>query len=338
MRLPGFGETTEQCRRVKYYYSCPDGHVKIPVRDSCQRVECPNCWVDWASKASHRVSDRLRGVRSFIYHNSPGEYKKVKRIRHFTFSPPSGVIDESMGLEDVKRCWRRFARSNVSLCSGAVVYHPYRIRDDVERRLAAYMKRRELSVNRNDCYEDGGYWALVRADVLDLGGVSAYVEFSPHFHVLGSGWLPNSSQFYAQTGWVYKNLGQRHLKITISPVTGGIVDEIGITMKYLLSHSGVEPTPTGRYRQSYWYFGYASPKNSRLVRSESGSPVNRLVVDSVLVCPVCGRPLCKSFLDEQFVSSGPNPYWEYLDGCPGMVKMEEVCIRRVYRSYEVKVG
>ena len=319
MELPGFGSDTDKCREPSGWISCADGCTKTPLRDSCQRVECPHCWGDWAGKAARRVSDRLRGVRSFIYHERPGDYHQVKRIRHIVFSPPHGMLKEDDGLDAAKRVWRRLERSMHLLYMGTVFYHPYRIRDDVEERLKCYMRERGLADDPGD-YQDGGYWALVRADVLGLGCRDAYIEFSPHYHVLGSGGLMPSDKFFEKThGWVYVMLGARHMRIRINPKTGAIVDEVAITAKYILSHAGVEKSKeTGRYRNSYWQMGYTA--QGRLVRNERGTPVVRLHLTSVLVCPVCGEELHRCHIDYA--------------GEPVMDTNAIFCDRK-YRKYEV---
>jgi len=50
--------------------------------------------------------------------------------------------------------------------------------------------------------------------------------FSPHFHVIGFGWIENTKEIYHKEGWVVKNLGVR------KSVFG--------TFHYQLSHAGVK--------------------------------------------------------------------------------------------------
>jgi hypothetical protein len=322
MDLPGYGADTPQCREPSGFISCPDLHLRIPVRNSCQRVECPHCWTDWASKASRRVSDRLRGVRACIYHEYIDRFPQVKKVRHFVFSPPPGLLKESDRLDRVKSIWKKFQKAERLLHMGVVFYHPYRIRDDVERSLRVYMRERGLSPD-GDGYEDGGYWALVRADVLNLGSRDAYIHFSPHYHVLGSGGLPPSDVFHANTSWVYVQLGERHLRMFPDEKTGIIRDEISVTAKYLLSHAGVEKTEKGTFKNSYWYFGYCSHKIAHLVRDSRGKPVIRLCLQSALKCPVCG----------QFMKHA----WEVLEKGSVEVRFcaDDVILERKFRKYEV---
>jgi hypothetical protein len=48
---------------------------------------------------------------------------------------------------------------------------------------------------------------------------------SPHFHIVGFGWVRNSASFYQKTQWVVKNLGLRN--------------SVYATIAYQLSHAGV---------------------------------------------------------------------------------------------------
>jgi len=52
--------------------------------------------------------------------------------------------------------------------------------------------------------------------------------YSPHFHILASGWIENTKELYSKEGWIVKNLGVRK--------TPG---EIFATIHYELSHAGI---------------------------------------------------------------------------------------------------
>ena len=86
--------------------------------------------------------------------------------------------------------------------------------------------------------------------------------FSPHFHVLGYGWLTDVRKNYIASGYVVKNIGIR------KTVEG--------TIWYQLSHAGV---PEGRHVVTW--FGVCSYNKLRLAKEEK----------ETRVCPVCGNPL-----------------------------------------------
>jgi hypothetical protein len=293
MELPGLGEPLDKCDVVSGYLSCPDGHTKIPLKSSCQRVECPVCYHAWARKAGHRISERLRGLRSAYYHSRPKEYQKLRSFRHFQFSPPQDLLPVDCTLDEAFALWRSFWEAEKPLYGGSVIFHPYRLTREAKRGLAAYVAARaEADDEGGALYEKGGFWALAREDVLGLGSFEAYYTWGPHYHVIGFGYVAEKSDdFEKRTGWVYSNLRDRNSTIGIDPRTGHIIDEVEATARYQLTHAGVERGASGKYRNSYRWFGICDNKHLRLVKNARGGHVIRRVVESVLICPVCGREL-----------------------------------------------
>jgi hypothetical protein len=86
--------------------------------------------------------------------------------------------------------------------------------------------------------------------------------FSPHFHLIGYGWIKGTKEGYERHGWVVKNVGLR------KTVAG--------TALYQLSHAGIH----GKYHTVTW-FGALSYNKLKVPRSE----------DVVEVCPLCGEKL-----------------------------------------------
>lgn len=339
MLLPGLGEPLDECLLVKGYVTCPEGHFKRAFRSSCQRIECPECFHDWARKAGHRISELLRGVRAAYWHTRRAEYGKVRSFRHIVFSPPPGSLDDACTLDDAFGLFMAMYEAHKPMHGGVVLFHPYRLRKDVQGRLEAYMKERgdyydrcpESAYFDTDMWEDGGYWDLARADVLGIGSLDCYYHFSPHYHVLGFGYLPKVDEFYQVTGgWVYVNLKNRRPTIYENEKTGVLVDEVQNTAKYQLSHAGVERGKGGKFRDAYRRFGICSVSRARLVRLDNGSNVIRLVKESVLKCPICGKRLTAAVDSEGELSLSDHD----------LVMLEEygiyaVFMRKSYRSYEV---
>lgn len=66
------------------------------------------------------------------------------------------------------------------------------------------------------------------------------VRFAPHFHIVGLGRIEaNSKDFYAQTGWIYKNKGNRK--------------SVYHTVQYLLSHCGVLTDESITIQHTSWF-------------------------------------------------------------------------------------
>lgn len=331
MDLPGMGEALESCDDVTGFISCPDGHTKVPLRDSCQRVECPSCFMDWCRKAGHRISERLRGVRAAYYETRRSEYPKVRSFRHIIFSPPQGALSEGCDFDEAYGLFRSMFNAYRPLHGGSVVFHPYRLTEDARRGLAAYVRARAEDGDDDSFYARGGFWALAREDVLHLGSFQAYFTWGPHFHVLGFGFVPPADKFFKETGWVYVNLKDRNPKIVKDEKSGCICDQVELTARYQLSHAGVERGPSGKYRNSYRWFGIADSKHCKLVRTDRGTDVVRLIVDSVLRCPVCGSYLTAS-TDCITGDVVLRTEWLALLHDHGI---GAVFVRKVYRKFEV---
>ena len=86
--------------------------------------------------------------------------------------------------------------------------------------------------------------------------------FSPHFHMIGYGWIQHTKEGYEKHGWVVKNAGIR------KTVSG--------TALYQLSHAGIHE----RYHTITW-FGSLSYNKMRIPPQDP--PLER--------CPICGEKL-----------------------------------------------
>jgi len=86
--------------------------------------------------------------------------------------------------------------------------------------------------------------------------------FSPHFHMIGFGWIERTKEGYERHGWVVKNAGLR------KTVAG--------TALYQLSHAGVH----GKYHTVTWFgsLAYNKLRVAPMVAAEE-------------CCPVCGQKL-----------------------------------------------
>ena len=292
--IPGHGSAKEMCDFVVKYVTCPGRHRIIPIRKSCQRPECPECYPDWAKKSGGRVSDNLRGVQAASrspdlslesdYRTVARNRKKTEQIRHITFSPPPGLIPESIGISGAFDYFLKMRKKGNYLLGGWVMVHPYRIKKDIRGRLIDYMVSGDYRDNIEDEY--GGFWRLIQQDVLNLGGLEPYVNWSPHFHVIGFGGLPDTKLFVKKTGWNYFNHGPRDLEIREAE-DGHWIDEVKITASYILTHAWIE-----KGKDSRRVFGICSSRNAAMMKDAiTGQPVVRLVKKSFLKCPVCGEYL-----------------------------------------------
>lgn len=110
--------------------------------------------------------------------------------------------------------------------------------------------------------------------------------FSPHFHMIGYGWIQHTKEGYERHGWVVKNAGIR------KTVSG--------TALYQLSHAGIHK----KYHTVTW-FGSLS--------------YNKLKVPPRVpekdVCPICGQPLRQLwYFGSKALPEEEGDYWLEIDG------------------------
>jgi hypothetical protein len=87
--------------------------------------------------------------------------------------------------------------------------------------------------------------------------------YSPHFHVVGFGWIAGTKEIFDKEGWIVKNLGIRR----------GI--EVFQTYFYLLSHCGIKPK-----NHTVIWFGNISYSKLKVMEEPETN-----------VCPVCNAKL-----------------------------------------------
>ncbi len=236
----GTGITRDSCGTVlKTVAACnrhPGDHKPLLIPNSCGRASCPVCWETWAERAGGRVRDSLEGYLTLIHGNSqqplPGLSKESVRARHITFSPPRSVIgrlvretlQETDGPGFQRLFLRKFQRLAIDVVRSAGITAGILIVHDIRLKKGADSADRVIDTNRY-------------REILDLSDWRDHVEFSPHVHVLGHGFVENYGDFYERTGgWIYKTIR--------------VVDEPEKLMKYLLSHAPSVPN-----RCAYARFG-----------------------------------------------------------------------------------
>ncbi len=85
--------------------------------------------------------------------------------------------------------------------------------------------------------------------------------YSPHFHVLGFGWIEGVAENYQKNGWIVKNKGTR--------------DSTFATIYYILSHAGIK-----KHNHSLVWFGNLSYSKLKIEKE----PENN-------VCPCCSAKM-----------------------------------------------
>lgn len=255
-QLVGTGEPSGQfCGLPRKLAVCPNHHHRV-FYHSCNQWSCPTCFISSVSRAARRAEDRLT-VSIQAYR---GTSQRLGRPQQIIFSPPSSQY--FLSLEDLKQKALTYA-ARVGVVAGGIVFHPYRIKSVYFWPLREHLRELPKSQRR-------GVWNLVRTNALGLSSWRDYVEYEPHFHIVGfmPSVLEKSDVFYQSTGWIYKNSSARE---------GGL-RSIRATAAYLLTHAAYIPG-----KKTVTYFGLSS--------------YNKIVVERVnpryedLKCAVCGLPM-----------------------------------------------
>lgn len=246
------------------------GH-KVFVRlgkKACHRRECPVCFESWASKEGEsalirmasfvsgrdsvqdsifRLKHENRKRPSSVFHKALVSELEMycrqsrRKIIHVVLSPPQDLaMEKHHDYEKVRRQAYIIAKAS-GLYAGSLIFHPYRLKcASCGSTIPDYLKMcPECQSNRFEWF------------------------WSPHFHVLGLGWIVDTKEGYSRHGWVVKNLKVR--------------DSVFWTFQYLLSHCGIS-----KGVHSATWFG-------RLAYNKFGHIPQIGVL--VAICPYCERVL-----------------------------------------------
>ena len=153
----------------------------------CFRPQCPIDWVHWVYREATRLDERI--IRYVNIANDNNRLIKNQRgIGEFMYSKPIHVI-----VSPPKKDWF----------------------------LSFEELKKEARKNLDNVCVIGGSM-IFHAFRQDNDGNWFY---SPHFHIIGFGWVKDTNKNYNKTGWVTKNKGLR--------------DSVFSTACYLLSHCAV---------------------------------------------------------------------------------------------------
>lgn len=243
-KLPGHGDSYADCGTT-LVMGCLDveahnqarldgvdvvARVFVDLRKrSCLRAACPVCYEKWAGKEAHRIEYRL------------SQWKGSGRAIHLMISVPRRFWH--IPLEDLRPKAYAVVRK-VGFFGGSCIVHPF----------------------REICQFCGSHKDVLTKRCEKCGSSQFMWYFSPHFHLLGYGWIRGDQvkAVYEKQGWIVRNLGIR--------------ESVGATALYQLSHAGVH-----KERHTVTWFGRLAYNKLRV----DPEPVEKKV------CPLCGSDLVK---------------------------------------------
>jgi len=291
--VPGVGyKSSKTCGEVRSAAACavePE-HFKREYPLKCGKLTCPVCYPLSIAKTAKMAADRVHGFIDAV-RCSPGhtELKKdVERWMHVVISPPPQLFDQTDDSAKMCKIGIGIAKQ-LGLMGGYLIYHPYRINPQY-RDMFIDMNQ---ALIENDCSTEK-FWSFIRRDVLNLGHWTKYLIFSPHYHIVGFGFLMNvqdfhTTSFYGLPGWVYKNLNPNGIDLdrAYNLKDVGYHDHIVAILSYQLDHAAYVPG-----KRSLRSFGLLRPTFIKKLEEVVLLDVQRAI------CPVCSAPVVRYEVDE----------------------------------------
>jgi hypothetical protein len=293
--ITGGGVVTDPifCGTWSRTYACSQDpkHFMRSVKHHCDNPSCPECMPSWSNKAARRIAERIRGYiecanndqsmldeddfMASIWHKDNTRY-----LNHYIMSCRPEMVNPRTPFNAIKQMGRQTA-ARAGITGGVMIFHPYRIKKALQTKLK-YVCRSVCRMNEED--REKKFWELVREDVLKLGGWRAYIEWGPHFHVIGFGKLPEQKtpeqkEAVKETmgGWIV--LWIRHVQTERYFNGQDVEDPIASLAAYILSHAGYQ---AGRKIPSW--LGVCGPNRLK----KAGAPEHK---SEAVVCPKCGSPV-----------------------------------------------
>ena len=247
--LPGHGLPRSDCGEFFTVGCLEHGYIEKHVK-TCMRADCPICRQKWAGRLAGKAENRISQVTG------------LGPPKHIMISLPK--VDYGLVRDDYPGLRRKVYKilKRVGTRGGCLVFHPFRRR----------------------CPKCGSMPEMGHSVCLSCGNLWFAWYFSPHFHVVGFGWIEGTDQEFHKSGYVVRNIGRRK--------------SVGGTILYLLSHAGVHLD----YHVMTW-FGACSYNKLKVVQEDREGNT----------CPTCGAPLipCAWFGDgeDPLATEGEGEYW-----------------------------
>ena len=202
---------------------------------SCNRAECPTCYESWAGIAAHRIVERIDAARKKLMAQG---FKWLKPV-HLIVSPPPKIYYRSM--DELRRIGYKIAKE-VGFVGGCCIVHPFREACQI-------------------CGESKEF----HGERCEKCGSSQFQwYFSPHFHLIGFGWIAYEQvvKAHKRTGWISRDAGVR--------------DSVLATAWYQLGHAGVS-----KAHHTVTWFGVSAYNKLRVPK----------IPPELELCPLCGSEL-----------------------------------------------
>lgn len=278
--LPGTFEAAYPTCGENAYWGClsskhPGTAYSKRIQYSCDRAGCPVCSQSWRWKASKKIAYRIHAVKKILR----GAGYHATRPIHVTVNPEPRLWEQFRDPKRYPKLRRKAQRiaKKAGFYGGTIVFHPFRYQ----------------------CSKCGSHFNFDTKKCSNCGSDHKTRYWSPHWHLLGFGWIINTAQLHRSAGYLVKNHGVR--------------DSVQKTAYYELGHCGLRPE-----YQAFTWFGVC---NGIVLKNRFKAGVPPEIRESDFHCPLCGRRLRRL----RWLGSKPPPdeedfwpasMWEIIDVYP----------------------
>lgn len=246
LSLPGQGEPYDSCGSEAFFICLKCDHIE-PVIMNCRRSACPKCYTTWAWISARRASLRIMKAPKVF----PKELRRIRKPIHGMISLPLKAHDLFFNDYPKARKTAYKLLKKAGFKGALLIPHPWRQKcTDCGGEIIASWT---VSLESKDFY-------IKDTCCVECGSKGFIWEISPHFHVVGYGWVEHTEEIEADTGYVIKNIG--------------LINNVGGTIWYLLTHCGIQ-----KGRQTITYFGLCAYNKYK------SPPLEK---EAHLICPKCG--------------------------------------------------
>lgn len=243
LTLPGFGTEDETCGDP-IPHGCDSCGQPAVIGRTCYQADCPRCAPAWARRATGNVvpsrssfGAQILALRSYYAAMRPEDVY----YQHMTVSfredyHVDGADDRLDALKILKDEVKDVA-VELGYDGGIIAYHPFRIEND-----------------HPETGDSRGEWKKILFNGFGWESVREALDFGPHFHVVGVGSYIVGDDVTRivedETGVVIHRITEHNTNVSIYGET-----ELAKVVSYVLSHTGLYETESGRTRAAVWRFG-----------------------------------------------------------------------------------
>lgn len=160
--IPGMGLAAEGCMSKILSAISSLGNAFKFVSKHCERIQCPNCFQWWISKRAFKLSVLIECYAKFSKNRPAGVVSSIHpdAVKSWTWRDYGNFI---------RKCYTRMYK--LGIAGGIRVFHPFRVKDEIKDDLRAL-----------GATDSGGFWKMIRANILNLPSWYSYVYLAPHVH------------------------------------------------------------------------------------------------------------------------------------------------------------